>query len=250
MFTIIAYSQSQDGAGVWVSVDAAIDQHMKAVGDGIFIGDFNHLFGAMACIGSGGEEARLVSPSLRRVNPFYISPIELALYPDGNPHHCVTPSIDIPLDVNEALEAWINATPGAGAEQASVIVWLAPGAVTPVSGRIFTVNFEATFDSTAGLWNFAEIDFVDELPVGTYDVVGGALLCDTGVAFRFVPVGASHRPGAPCQTDEELNSLAPFRYGKLGTWFSFTTTQPPGIELISSAAVAAKKQGFMDVLVR
>ena len=204
----------------------------------------------MACIGTAGVEARLVSPSLRRVNPYYIVPLELALYPDGNPHHTVNIRNAIPLDTDEALESWINSAP-VGAEQASTVVWLAPGALTPITGRMYTVNFEITLALVAGAWAFSELDFVDELPVGTYDLVGARVEVDTAVAFRFVPVGAAHRPGAPCLCNCEYDNDPTFRYGGMGSWFVFSTVQPPGVEVLSSAAaVSATYQGYMDIIPR
>lgn len=250
MFTTIAYSQSQAPASVEKPIDGAPDQHIKVVGDGIYVGEFNHIIGAMACLGTSVTHAFLVSPSLRRVNPFQIRPIDIALYPDGELHHCVSSRLAIPLEINEALEAWFYST-AVGAEQGTVIVWLAPGAVTPVQGKMYTVRFSCVIASTAGLWYFSEIDFIDELPVGNYDVVGASLVCDTAVAFRFVPVGAYYRPGAPASKDVEFSDNLAFRFGALGTWFTFNTVQAPGIEVISSADIgSATFQGYMDVIPR
>lgn len=250
MHTIVAYSESLAPGGVFVPINGVADQHIKVLGDGIYIGEFNHIIGAMACVGDEATEVRLVSPSLRRINPFYISPIDLALHPDGELHHCFTNRNAIPLDVNEALECWVNSAEAVG-EQMSVIVGLAPGAITPVSGRMYTVNFEFTITHTVGGWVFSEIDFIDELPVGTYEVVGAAVICATGIAFRFVPVGTYYRPGAPSLANVEFSDDMAFRFGNLGSWFSFSTVQPPGIEVIASAVSGPTKyQGYMDILVR
>ena len=250
MFTTIAFSESQDPGGVYVKMAGVPDQHIKVEGDGIYIMEFNRLFGVMSCAGTTGLESRLVSPSLRRVNPYYIAPIELALFPDGEPHYQVNPNVSIPLDTNEALEAEILSDP-AVAEQNAMVVWLSSGGITPVSGNIYTVNAEVTVALTAGTWAFSEIDFVDELPVGNYEVVGARAVIDTAVALRFVPVGASHRPGLPVTKNVEFGRLSVFRQGQLGSWFTFNTVQPPGVEILGSVLVgSATYQIYLDILKR
>lgn len=248
MFTIIAYSESQDPGGAFVKIAGVPDQHVKVQGDGIYIPDFNHIIGAIAAAGTTGVEVRLVSPSLRRTNPLYITPILLALYPDSPNCHSVDPNNAIPLDINEALECEILSDPAA-AEQNTVIVVLAPGALTPIAGQMITVNAEVTLALLAGAWNFAEIDFIDELPIGDYAVVGMRIIASTAVAARLVPVGASQRPGCPNSSDVEIDSGMVFRHGNLGEWFRFSTIQPPGIEVIGSAAVgSATYQLYLDLM--
>jgi len=248
MHTVIAYSESQDLAGARGNVAGVPDQHMKVQGDGIYIGEYNKLLGAYACIGSLGEDARLVSPSLRRINPYYIRPLELAIDPAGDPIHAVSRNILLDLDVNEALECQIIADPAA-AEQETVLVFLASGAIQPIDGKIHTVAFTITLALVAGAWAFSEIDFVDELPVGNYKVVGAVLEADGTVGFRFVPVGASHRPGAPTVPACNYEADKTFRFGNFGTWFTMSTLQPPGVEVIASAdAVSATYYGYMDII--
>lgn len=250
MFTVIGWSEDQQPvAGVWTKVAGVPDQHMRVEGDSIYIAEFNMLLGAMACVGTTGDEARLVSPSIRRVNPFYISPLDLALYPDGYIHHAVSPNNAVPLDVNEGLEAEDDSGPAA-TEQHTFVAWLADGPITPVKGAIYTVNFTADLTLVAGGWAFSEIDFPDEMPVGTWAIVGAAMIIDNAVAFRFVPVGAHFRPGGPCQADSELSELSKvFRFGNMGQWCTFQTIRPPGVEVLSSAAqVKITYEGYMDLL--
>lgn len=249
MHTLVAYSESQDLAGVEGNVAAVADQEVRTTGDEVIVPDtYNNVIGALACIGSTGSRAKLVSPSLRRVNPYEIFMAELALYSSGRENFGMHPENPIPLAVNESLEALITADPAA-AEQQTVVVFLAPGAVNAVSGQIRPVRFSVTVALTAGTWAFAGISFIDDLPVGNYQVVGGALVAATAVAFRFVPVGGAHRPGAPVYQAKNNPMDNIFRNGKLGSWFSFNTTQPPSIEIISSAAAASTTYyGVMDVL--
>lgn len=248
MFTTVAFSESIDPAGVFANLAAVIDQTIKTSGDYITVGELNNIIAAYACAGTVAAEARLVSPSLRRTNPYYITPVEGAIAPSADPLMMYHPSNPIPLDVNESLETEHNGNPAA-AEQLATIVWLAPGALSPLTGEIFTVNAEITLAQVVDSWEFSEISFPDSLPVADYSVVGGRVVAAGAIAFRFVPVGASHRPGGVCAS--AVNAKDPFlqRFGRLGEWFSFNTVQPPGVEVLGSAAAgSATYQIYIDVI--
>lgn len=248
MFTTVAFSESIDEAGVFANLTAVPDQSIKTEGDNIYIGDYNRLFGGMACLGTLAEECRLISPSLRRTNPYYITPLELDIHPGVIVHHMVNPNVSIPLDPNEPLQVESDANPAAP-EQHSVVVWLADRELSVVRGAIYTINFEITLALVAGAWAFAEIDLVDELEIGNFAVVGARFDIDAAVCGRFVPVGAGNRPGAPCHADQESEGAKLFRQGNLGEWFRFSSILPPGVEILGSAAVgSATYQCYMDVL--
>ncbi len=248
MFTTIAYSNAKDCLGAFTAIPAVPDQHIKTAGVNITVPALNNIVGSYCLGGTLIAEARLVSPSLRRVNPLYITPVELVAVPSLDPLIMYHPLNPITLDVNESLSAEINAT-AANAEQKTVIVWLSDGAITPVTGEIFTVNAHLNVELIVDTWQFAEITFPDSLPVADYSVVGARLVGVDLAAFRFVPVGAAVRPGG---VGSVINNQAdPYsqRFGRMGVWFDFNTVQPPGIECLGGAAeVAADIELYIDVL--
>jgi hypothetical protein len=250
MFTLVAFSESQDEAGVMAKIAAVADQHVKTAGDGITVPNLNQIIGSLACVGTTGDEARLIAPSLRRVNPLYITPLELGLVGSGHPRMFYHGQNPIVLDVNETLEAENDANPAA-AEQHTIAVWLGDGAVSPVGGEIHTINAHVTVTLVAGTWEFSEITFPDALPVSDYSVVGARCVCADGVVFRFVPVGEAHRPGGICSADAAGIVPEQQRFGGLGEWFNFNSVQPPAIEILSSAAaVSATYELYIDVIKR
>lgn len=238
MFTIVAFSESQAADAALNKISAVSDQHIKVSGTQITVGKLNQLVGEIACIGATGTEARLVSPSLRRINPFYIQPLDIALVPSDVPGAMIHPDSPVPLDTNEALEAE-EAGAVAVARQVTVGVLLADGPIAPVTGQIFTINAEVTIVLVAGAWAFAEISFPDSLPVGSYSVLGARIVAPSGVLFRFVPVGEAHRPGGIVAQAVGNHDPWEQRLGRMGEWFRFDMIQPPGIEILSSAAVAS-----------
>ena len=249
MFTIAAFHENLTQNSVEMNVAAVPDQHLRTEGDGLYIGKYNKLFGAVACVGPLGLTARLVSPSLRRINPMAITPVcqyvEMGLFSS----HMVDINMLVELSENEALEALTNSTTAAAVRN-TVVVFLADQQVQMVAGRIFTVHFQFTITPVIGQWTFGQINFIDELPVGNYSVVGANVIAPNGVAFRFVPVGSDNRPGCITAVDEMLQHVYPFRLGNLGKWFDFNTVQPPGIELLNTTAPGATTfDGYMDILV-
>lgn len=248
MFTTVAFSESVDQGGVMSPIAAVADMHVRTQGDYIVTNEYNKLLGAYACVGATATRARLVSPSLRKVNPYCVRPLELAITPAGRPVHGVNPSLAVQLDSEEELSAEHNGNPAA-AEQTSIAVWLSSGAVQPVTGKIYTIYFTITLAQLAGAWAFSEITFIDQLPVGTYTIVGAEFVIAGGVVARFVPKGGTNRPGVPIVAASNFGIDNTFRYGNMGAFTTFKTLTPPGVEVLSSAAaVSATYDCYMDVI--
>lgn len=248
MFTTVAYSKNVDCLGVFTNVIPVPDQHVKTGVNDIIVGALNNLVAAYCLAGAAGLQARLVAPSLRRVNPYCIAPFELVSIPSLNPTMMYHPESPVPLDVNESLEAEIDAT-NADTAQKTVVVWLSDGVLTPTTGEIFTINAHVTVAGVLNVWTFAEITFPDSLPVADYAVVGARLRMTDCAAFRFVPVGAFNRPGGI--GSHVLNQNDPWcqRFGRMGEWFQFNTVQPPGIEVLGGAAEgSATWELFIDAI--
>lgn len=248
MQSVVAYSQDIDPAGVMAKLDAVSDQHVKTSGKGITVPEMNQIIGMFAAMGTVPAECRLISPSLRRINPCYITPLENALFAGNMPAMMYRGENPVVLDINETLEVECDANP-AGTEQLSILVWLSDGVIVPVTGEMWTINCEITLAQLAGAWAFAEISFPDSLPVGDYQIIGARAQIAGGVGFRFVPVGESHRPGGICAQDNGSHDPWAQRGGRLGVWAEFNTIQPPGMEIMSSAAVgSATYQCYIDVI--
>ncbi len=248
MFTLVAYSNAKDCLGVFTSIPAVPDQHVKTQTVYITVPNLNQIIGSYALLGANGNDCRLVAPSLRRTNPLYIQPAELVDVPSADPLMRFHPESPVVLDVNESLEVEVDAD-NADTAQKTIGVWLSDGVITPVHGEIFTVNAEVNVALVLDTWEFTEITFPDSLPVADYQVVGARIISASGALFRFVPVGAFNRPGGVSAS--ALNGKDPFlqRYGRLGVWFTFNTVQPPGLEILGGAAVgAADLELYMDLI--
>lgn len=245
---VLAFTESLDAGGVLSYVAPAVDQQIRPVGNGIVVPAFNNLVGAAALTGATALHTKLVSPSLRARNPYAINPLAGGIVPVDGDSFPMFPQSPVALTVDEELDAQEDGNPAA-AEQVTVLVFLAPGTLAPINGKIFTVAFSITCALVAGSWVYTPIALDDDLPVGVYDVVGAELRAATATAFRLVFVGGTLRPGAPCRQAIGHQTNEWFRYGQLNTWGSFQTVQPPSVEIISSAAAAsATYVGVLDLI--
>ena len=248
MHTTVAFSMSHTHTVAFQKVDAAKDQHIRVYGEKIYIGDYNMIIGQFACVGVNGLEARVISPTLRRVNPLYITPIDIALVPTEPIAAIFHPESPVRLETNEAMEVEVAGAVVA-TEQITVAVFLAPGAVPPVKGEIFTLNCAANVTAVLDEWSYSQITFPDSLPVGNYRVVGARVVRANATVFRFVPVGEAWRPGGiAVQAVDDLDPDLQ-RFGGLGNWFTFNSIQPPGIEIVTSVVAGAGAfEVYIDVI--
>lgn len=246
---MVAFSESQDAAGALVNVAGVPDQSVRVQGDDIVVPDqVNKLFGAMGFIGTLGVYSQLVAPSLRTYSPYTIQPNVLGLVPAATQRAFLHPESPLQLDYNEALNGQLVADPAA-AEQETIIVFLCDKEPTPVKGNIVKVQFTVPATLVAGQWVNNPITFPNPLPTGKYRVVGASLVAAAAVAARFYPVGDIWRPGFPVAQTAAGQQDDMFRNGRLGDWFVFDQTQPPTIDILSSAAAAlATYRGVMDVI--
>jgi len=248
MFTTIAYQENINEAAVFARIAAVADQHVRATGDQIIVPDMNNIIAGFAAVGALGDEVRVISPRLRRVNPLYITPVSLALFGGSPPAMMFHGDSPIPLDKSEAIEVESNAVPGAN-EVHSVGLWLADGKQSKIDGEIHTINATINLAQVLSSWEMSEITLPDALPVGQYTVVGARAEIAGGVLFRLVPVGGINRPGGICA--QTAGGVDPFmqRFGRLGQWLTFDTITPPAVEVLGSAAAGAVTYDvFLDVI--
>jgi hypothetical protein len=235
MFTTVAFAENNTPTGAFLEVDAVPDQHINAEDQFVYVGAYNRVIGAKALLGALPDQCRLLSPSIRRINSYYINQLEAAIVQAGNVEKTFHPNKIVTLVTNEALECEISATAGA-ARQVCIVVFLADSDISEVNGEIHQVHFTCAPTLAAGTWEFSHIDIPEALPVGRYQVVGARVESPTSIAFRFVPHTSGNRPGGMCVPSNAFIEDPLQRKGGLGVWFEFDSVQLPGIEVIDSAA--------------
>jgi len=248
-FTLVGWQQSLDEDGVLSPIDACADQHVAVSGDKIYVPSLNKLVAEYVAQANTVTHAQLQSPSLRRVALLDIAMVQGGIRPSGG--ESFLPHFSCPIDLaeGEGLEAYIN-KPADGAIVATVIAYLADGALTPVVGEIFTVKFTATITSVLTQWANGAITLGQTLPVGRYAIVGGDVSEAGGdlIAFRFVVAGYEWRAGGLCTGDLGAKPSPHQRYGGMGVWAEFDSSAPPTLDILAAAAAAQTVVGYIDLI--
>lgn len=235
MWTVEAFQERNTTVTI-TELNAVPSQIHFTSDDDLRIGRFNSLIGACAIAFAIGD-AYLTSPSMRAVSRCYIAP----LYNPGSGYvkqynsifddrmHC-----PIPLETNEALNAFIQRTLDSDVYDPLIGVWLADGPVAPVVGDIRTIKMSATGTYPQLAWTYDKLSIEPDLPTGRYAIVGArAYVTDAIGLVRFVFPDMLQRPGLIAISEADLMTTEPsFRKGRMGVWGEFETNNPPGIEIL------------------
>lgn len=233
---LVAFSESIDPAGSLVNIAAINDQAIFTSGDDARVPvQLPFMVGEAALISATAPvQAQVQSPSLRQVANIDVEPVALGTVFGDPAEYALHPQSPIPLKGDEALNFLVNTNP-AGAESHYGLVWLSDGAVQPVQGEIFSVSADMSVTAVADEWVNGSLTFRQDLPVGTYDVVGMRVRTAGGVAGRLVFTGGAYRPGVPAVAALDDKVGMEFRYGKMGVMGSFHTNTPPSVDILAAA---------------
>lgn len=239
MHTLIAFYGHVTTGGLLTNLPGAIDQHVTVTQGGVLVPtDVPMLAGAYG-IGTAITAAQVTSPSLRRFLNYDVRPLDASTAPSSIPPFTNKVYAPIPLDPAEAFRASAADSSGA-ADDLAVLVWLTDGKSEQIKGPIYTVKCSAAGTLTPFAWSNAPLVFSQELPAGTYQVVGMDATSATLIAARLVFVGGSWRPGSIALNSVNAVGLPDFRNGNMGVWGQFVHTSPPSVDFFAGAADTAE----------
>ncbi len=249
-FHTAAFAESLDPGAALVNIAAVNDDSIFTSGDDIRVPvPLPFLIGEAALISATAPiQAQMQSPSLRQVANIDIEPVGLGVVFGDPSEVAMHPSNPIPLRGDESLNFLVNSNPG-GAELHYGIVWFGDGAQQGITGDIFSVRATMSVTAVATSWVNGPIEFGQDLPVGTYDVVGMRVRAAGLVAARLNFIGAAWRPGVAGAVAIDDNMGMHFRYGKMGVWGNFHTNTPPSVEIIAAAG-AVTPVVILDLIAR
>lgn len=239
MFTIGAYSESQDSGGVLVNVAALADQSLTTQGDDIIVPDWASKLMGVFPIGATITLCQMTSPTLRKGLLLDVNPLNVGAEPLVPTPFCSRFENPLQLEPGEGLRALV-AEGAAGAEQDSVLVWLGNEITALPAGEIKTVRCTSATTLTAYAWTACTLTFSQQLEAGEYALVGMKGISAGAIACRAILPGSAHRPGAIAYDAEGDKSLDIFREGRLGDWGHFRHQYPPTVEFLSVSADTAE----------
>ena len=245
MHHLVAYEESQDSA-VLVNVAGLADESINVQGDNIRVPRVFRNVGAVYGLGVNITQARLLAPSLRDLVNLDISPLDVSAEPTARAPFLNLfdfPTLLVPGE-NLRFQA---AEDGVGLQISNGAVWLVDGPQTPVTGEIATVRVTAAITQVAEAWTAVPLTFDQELPSGTYQLVGARMIGATAKLCRFIIPGVAHRPGMIAYNAVGDAEDQVFRLGRLGVWAEFDNVQSLQAEIFAVAADAAQ-EGFLDII--
>lgn len=236
-FTLIAYSSAAAGINAALTaLPAVADPHVRVVGNDIYVPvDFKYFWGA-APVGATITRAQMSSPSLRRIFLPEQAPLVIGALPTSPYQFYLRDADPLQLDGGEALDANITNT---ASDRETVLAWLGPGASKPDLRPSYTIRVTSTPTAVAGSWTNGAITFDQTLPAGRYDLVGARFRSTNLIAFRFVFVGGTYRPGGVGYAAQNILDHPKFRDGNLGVWGNFAHNAPPTVDFLANAADAS-----------
>lgn len=234
-FRLAAYSESVDAADAENRITPVVDPTIAADGDFYRAPpDRNNVIGYGVLMSSGGtQRARLEAASIlaRLGGPLDIIPKINALVWGSPPEVSLFPRSPIPLVALEGV-AMVQRSDPAAAERQYGLLWLASGAIEPVTGAIVSIRATASISLAAGAWVNGAITLAQTLPIGTYQVVGARFLGTNLVAARLVPTDVADRPGMAAVNAEGDLDHPLARFGGLGVWLTFMSLTPPTLDAL------------------
>lgn len=235
--TLVAWSESVPLVTTQQLLAGVPDSHVRVEGDNIVVPKYNMIVGEYA-IGVDIQNVEIQAPSLRRMFPENIAPVENVATPAFPPDPLIRKINPLPLEIDEQLTALAgnsNALP----QLENVFIWLADGPIQPVTGPIFTIAGTLTVPATAYAWGNAPIVLSDSLPVGDYKIVGGRCELASLIAWRVNFVGGIWRPGTLGVASISSKTPKGSRYGDMGVWGVFSHLTPPTIDTFDTGAGGA-----------
>jgi hypothetical protein len=246
-FHLAAFWENIDHAAAVGNIAAAGgEQVLFTSGDEIRIpDDVTQIVALAAMLPLNANNGTLTSPSLRDIANIDILPVnglnDGNVEPDSPAKVLYYGDNPLPLETGESLTASCDCNPAAAADQ-SILVWLADGPISPVTGQaIHSVRCTAAITCVAGSWTNGALTFGQTLPVGNYAVVGFRAQGATLVAARLVFRGSGVRPGvigSDAETDDDGNY---FRRGRFGVFGEFHSTVIPTVDVLANDADTAQE---------
>lgn len=244
---LAGWFEDVDQAAAAADIAAIPDEAVTVQGDFVRCPDAlpNLLGAACITIATTFTRARVESPTLRTLANFDILPVNRIATPEVNPAIAWLGPNPQPLTAGEDISFNTN-TDHAAAIEIYGAVWFGDGPVAAINGAIFTVRCTAAIVQVDGVWTNGAITFTQDLPVGTYDVVGLRVQAAGLVLARLVFVGLPFRPGVLGAITPAALDVPSARYGRGGLLGTFAQRNPPTLDVVGVTGTA--QEVYLDLI--
>lgn len=243
---LCAYRSAAQGIGATNVALTPVDDSILTVSGSSFITGANAKARFAFATGVGMANARLNTPSLRRLSIPSLQPTQVVLAPASNPqfpeyigYEPFLPAVD-PISVE-------STNTDAGAQDHRALLGLGFVETIAPNGPIWTIRGTGAITQTATGWVSGSLTLDQQLPAGRYAVVGGQCIVANGWGWRLIFQGATWRPGGISSVAAGTPGNELFRKGRLGIWGTFDAFAPPNFEVFGTGA-GATQTVFLDVV--
>lgn len=245
-FHLAAYRGSVVNGTTNTPIAGVQDAILTKSASGAFFAPQNGRIIASGAGGINATRARINTPVLRSVGLPYIAPLNatvaipsppnLADYGDYGPLPNVTDEVSI-----ESTHSDVAPQIQYG------LLWFRFGMKQQTPGMEYRLRFTAAIAGVIGSWAGGAITFDQNVPAGTYQIVGMDCFGTNLLAARLVFIGGGWRPGVLGR-----NTLIAVPHplglsGRFGVFGEFSNTAIPQLEVYCEAANAAQ-EGYLDVV--
>lgn len=247
-WTLAGYTESVASSGKYVKLAAPSDQHIHSEDKDIFVPEWASKLAIVFGAGASLQEIRMTSPSL-----------DVTWNPDLSPVNrgSVTPSSPVPLadlrehmlslEPTEQLNAQIVGDDAGTAEQYTVIGAFVDSIDAVPSGEIKTVKATGSTTLDTNEWTAVPLTFEQQLPAGTYAIVGMRAESSGAQAARLIIPGSQYRPGVVAVNAKGDLGHPAFREGGMGVFGTFGHQTPPKAEFLSTSADSSETV-YLDLI--
>lgn len=239
MFHLAGWFQDVDQAAAAGEINAIADDRVFTSGKDVRVPQ--ELTALLAVFGLTAAttftSAQLKAPSLRSLANFDILPFGRAATFENPQPIVYLGENPINLIPNESLSFETN-TDHAAAIEIYGFVLLGDTAPQPVNGEIFSVRCTAAITLADGAWTNGALTFTQDLPFGTYQVVGMHAFGTGLVAARINFPGGRWCPGVPGVDTVSDVDFPFFRHGRGGVFGTFDSNTPPTLEAVGAGGTA------------
>ncbi len=235
---LVGWAESQDTGAVLTAVDAMTDDSTTTQDDDVVVPKLTSKIGAVFAMGTTISQAQLTAPSFGDAFDLDVAPVNIGAEPDSNPAWMPFFENPIQLDAGEGLRALV--AEGGATELGHVFAWLLDQIDPIPAGEIFTVRTTGTTTLVANTWTTVPLTFSQQIPAGTWAVVGMRAESAGASAARLIFNNQQERPGVIAF--DAADDFAPevFRNGRLGVWGTFDNRFPPQADFASISADTAE----------
>jgi hypothetical protein len=220
-------------------------QLAKSPTGGFFAPPGGRIYAALAG-GVNASRARINTAKCREVGLPYIAPLNTGVTIPSPPNMAVYGDNGVtPNPTDELIVESTHTDVAAQIQYAAMILKF--GFKQQAAGQEYRLRFTSTITGVIGSWASGAITFDQQVPAGTYQIVGLDVFGTNLLLARLLFIGGGWRPGVPARN--AVNSVPhPLALsGVLGPYGEFSNTAIPQLEIYCEAANAAQ-EGYIDVI--